>query len=385
MISTIVIIIIIIYLILIGSLIYGFDQVDEFKLQDLKPKTSFTVVIPFRNEAHNLSDLLDSIYKLNYPKSLYEILFIDDQSEDASVVVIEDFMTIHNDFDKLSQNKRIQYKTIENIKTSYAPKKDAITTAINIAKHEWVITTDADCILPKYWLDSFDELIQTHNPNCIAAPVNYISSNSFFNRFQTLDFLSLQGATIGGFGLKSPFLCNGANFGYRTSIFKSLNGFNGNDEIASGDDIFLLEKLKQLNLNKVDYLKTSKAIVHTKPVENIRLLIQQRLRWASKTSKNPNQFSKLIGIVIAIANLTCISLIPLLLFDKINPRIALAVFVIKFAIDFLLLFKTTRFFRQENILFSFISSSVIYPFFSIYIVILSLIKPYTWKGRTFKF
>jgi hypothetical protein len=36
-------------------------------------------------------------------------------------------------------------------------------------------------------------------------------------------------------------MCNGANLAY-TSTFRELNGFNDNDKIASGDDVFLLQK-----------------------------------------------------------------------------------------------------------------------------------------------
>ncbi|WP_412559822.1 glycosyltransferase family 2 protein [Winogradskyella sp. MIT101101] len=378
MIATIIIVIIIAYLIVIGSLTYGFDKVEEFQLQDLKPKTKFSIVIPFRNEAENLTKLLNSISKLNYPKDLFEVIFVDDESDDGSADIINNLLNT-KDFTRTDN-----IKIIQNNRVSNSPKKDAITSAIEIANNEWIITTDADCILPKYWLDTFDELIQTQQPNCIVAPVSYYGQTSFFNRFQTLDVLSLQGATIGGFGLQKPFLCNGANFAYRKSIFRELKGFEGNAKIASGDDIFLLEKLKKHNSKKISYLKNPKAIVHTQPVSSLKQLINQRLRWASKTSRNPNWFSKLLGLVVFLANLVCLSLVPLLVFNLISARMTVSLLVIKFGIDFLLLFKTARFFKQETLLLSFLFSSFLYPFFSVYIVVLSLFKPYLWKGRTFK-
>ncbi|BAO75944.1 glycosyltransferase family 2 protein [Winogradskyella sp. PG-2] len=380
--STLVITIIIIYLLGIGSMIYGFDKVDYFKIQDLKAKTKFSLVIPFRNEVENLPKLLTSISQLNYSKSLFEVILVDDESEDDSISVIKKSLGVKSSKKDVHRNDNI--KIIQNKRTSNSPKKDAITSAIVISKSDWIITTDADCVLPKYLLDVFDECIQTKNPNCIVAPVTYRNSNSFFNRFQILDILSLQGATIGGFGLKKPFLCNGANFAYRKSTFLNLNGFEGNLNIASGDDIFLLEKFIKEDIKKVSYLKSEKAIVATNPVNTGTELIQQRLRWASKTSRSTNAFSKIIGSIILLGNLASILLIPLVIFGYLTSKIAIALFVIKFSIDFLLLFKTSRFFKQETLLISYISSSIIYPFFSIYIVILSLFKSYEWKGRTFK-
>jgi len=377
--STIVITMIVIYLLLIGLLIYGFDKVEDFKVQDLKAKTKFSVVIPFRNEVKNLPKLLESISKLNYPNTLFEVILVDDDSEDESVDIIKDTVS-KRPFDSTQSN----VKVIENIRTSNSPKKDAITSAIEVSQFDWIITTDADCLLPKYWLDVFDECIQTKKPNCIVAPVTYHGANSFFNRFQILDILSLQGATIGGFGLRKPFLCNGANFGYRKSEFHNLNGFEGNDDIASGDDIFLLEKFTKYDAKKVHYLKSEKTIVTTKPVKSVSELIQQRLRWSSKTSRSNNLFTKCVGIVVFLGNLVSLGLIPLVILDLLDAKTAIALFVIKFSIDLLLLFKTSRFFKQETLLLSYIFSSIIYPFFSAYIVLLSLFNSYQWKGRTFK-
>ena len=379
MITFIFIITTLIYLFLIGSFIYGFDKVEVFKISDLKPKTKFSVIVPFRNETENLPKLLASILQLNYPKSMFEIILVDDDSEDGSVEVINNFLQ-----KRPLDCAKGDFRIIQNKRVTNSPKKDAINTAINIAQHDWIITTDADCTLPKYWLDTFDEFIQTNQPNCIVAPVSYSDSNSFLKRFQALDLLSLQGVTIGGFGIKLPFLSNGANLAYRKSTFQSVNGFNGNDDIASGDDIFLLEKLKKADSKKVLYLKSNQAIVSTKPVINLSALIQQRLRWASKTSHNPNWFSKLVGLIVFLGNLACIAMLPILFLGYLKPRLPIALVVIKFSIDFLLLFKTARFFKQENVLFSYVWSCMIYPFFSVYIAVLSLFKPYQWKGRTFK-
>lgn len=375
--STILISIIIIYLLLISALAFGFDKVKAFNLQDLPAKTKFSVIIPFRNEAEHLDHLIASISKLNYPKSMFEVILVDDDSEDDSVKHI-------NNFRSKKGSKGIAIQVIQNNRTSHSPKKDAISTAVNISKFDWIITTDADCVLPNYWLDAFDEFVQVNHPNCIVAPVTYHVKTSFFNRFQTLDILSLQGATVGGFGIKKPFMCNGANFAYQKSLFESLNGFEGNTSIASGDDIFLLEKFVKHNAKKVQYLKSPKAVVTTNPCPDFKHLIQQRVRWASKTSRYDNWFARLIGIFVFLGNLTYLTFIPLVLFNLLTLKIAISLFVIKFCIDFLLLFKTTRFFKQETLLGSYMFSSLLFPPFSVYVALLSLFKSYEWKGRTFK-
>ena len=293
------------YAILIVTLTIGFNKVDEFNEISKNNSTSFSVVIPFRNEAQNLPRLLASISKINYSNKLVEFILVDDASSDNSVQTINNFLsTIPTEISKHKNklNKHCLDGTnihiIKNNRASNSPKKDAITTAISIAKNNWILTTDADCILPENWLKSLDNFIQDKKPNMVVAPVNYKVENNFLAQFQLLDFMSMQGCTIGGFGIDFPFLCNGANFAYSREEFLNLNGFEGNNTIASGDDIFLFEKFMKKDKKNVHYIKSKEAIVTTFPVKSWSDLINQRTRWAAKTGNFSSLKVKLIGLLV---------------------------------------------------------------------------------------
>ena len=368
------------YLILIGCFVFGFDKIALFKLEDLPSKTTFSVIIPFRNEAEHLPGLLESVASLEYPNHLFEIIFVDDDSDDDSFEIIKKVL----DTSRLHRNTRTDISVIKNERKTNSPKKDAITTAVNHSKNKWIITTDADCMLPNYWLDSFDAYIQKTNAKCIAAPITYTHSSRFLDQFQLLDILSLQGATIGGFGINKPFLCNGANFGYEKTLFQELNGFEGNMDIASGDDIFLLEKVAKTHPEQLHYLKCKKAIVKTQPQPSWKALISQRIRWAAKTSAYNNWFGKFTGLIVLLMNALVFSTLFLALFDLFNFKIWGYILIIKFNIDFFLIYKAAYFFNQKAVLRRFIFGFIIYPFFSFYVASISLFKTYKWKGRTFK-
>ncbi len=368
------IIITISYLFLIGCFVFGFDKIKLFKLEDIPSKTTFSVIIPFRNEVENLPRLLESINALAYPNHLFEIIFVDDASDDNSADLIMGFLT----------DTRNDIKIIKNKRSTHAPKKDAITTAINHSKNKWIVTTDADCILPKYWLDSFDEWIQKTNAKCIAAPVTYKHTSNFLNQFQLLDILSLQGATVGGFGINKPFLCNGANFGYEKVLFQELNGFDGNTDIASGDDIFLLEKVTKTYPEQLHYLKCEKTVVKTQSQPSWNHLIAQRIRWTAKTSAYNNWFGKFTGGIVLLMNGIIISTLLLAIIGVFNFKIWLYILIIKFNIDFFLIYKSASFFNQKAVLRTFIFGFITYPFFSFYVAFSSLFRTYKWKGRTFK-
>jgi len=368
------IIILVFYSVLILMFVKGFDQIELFKPELKNPVINFSILIPFRNEAKNLSGLLESIALLQYPNNKFEILMINDDSTD-------EFKTVINDFKRLHSN--IELRLFENKRKSNSPKKDAIEIGITNTQFDWIITTDADCIIPKNWLFSFDGFIQKEVPKMVVAPISYKIKNRFLDKFQNLDILSLQGSTIGGFGIKKPFLCNGANLCYNKDAFIKVNGFEGNNNITSGDDIFLLEKMVQNYPDKVKYLKSQKAIIITKPEKNLRNLIHQRIRWASKTSNYSNIFGKLIGITVFTTNALLVLLLFLATFNKISWQHFGLFFLIKFNVDFILLYKTAVFFKQQDSLKVYLFSSILYPFFIVFIALTSVFKGYTWKDRKF--
>lgn len=368
------IIILAVYSILIIAFIVGFDRVEIFELTSDDPTTRFSIIIPFRNEAQNLNPLLVSFSKLNYPLSLFEIILVDDDSEDDSDNLIRTFI----------ENARIDIKIVKNIRKSDAPKKDAIETAIGQAKLDWIVTTDADCLVPENWLQTLDAFIQEYEPKCIVAPVNYTIEESFLDQFQLLDFLSLQASTIGGFGINKPFLCNGANLCYEKQAFLNVKGFRGNTHIASGDDIFLFEKMLDKYPGNIHFLRSNEAIVTTKPQSTFRQLFSQRIRWAAKSTAYTNNFAKFVGITVLLMNTLIVITSLLAIFNMFNWQLFLLLIFIKLTLDFVLIKKVSNFYKQPIPFFHYIVSGLLYPFFSMFVAIVSVRSNYSWKGRTFK-
>ncbi|TVZ55873.1 cellulose synthase/poly-beta-1,6-N-acetylglucosamine synthase-like glycosyltransferase [Lutibacter sp. Hel_I_33_5] len=372
------------YGLLILSLGFGFVKLKKNQLENKKSITQFSIIIPFRNESEKLPILLESISKLRYPKELFEIIFVDDDSTDDSVEIINCHLERSRevvDFDCAQPDIRI----IKNKRISKSPKKDAITTAIGQTKFDWIITTDADCILLENWLQSFDEFIIKNNPNMIVAPVNYKTKDNFLDSFQLLDFMSMQGSTIGGFGIQFPFMCNGANLCYKKELFKQLNGFDGNNHIASGDDVFLFEKFLEKDKNGVKFLKSKDAIVTTFPVNSWTDLIHQRVRWAAKTGNFKSGLVKFIGLLVLLINLSIVISFFGWIFQQVSYKIWLFLFASKFIIDLFLFLPTIKFYEHNKRFYKwYLLSSLCYPFFSILVIFKSVFSSYHWKGRSFK-
>ena len=362
-----------IYVVFILQLIIGFDKVKSFVKTDEKPKTKFSIIVPFRNEEKNLSKLLKSISNLNYPKDLFEIIMVDDFSTDASERVYIKWRM---------ENGLIETTLLENLRLSNSPKKDAISRAIPILKHEWVVTTDADCIVNKNWLLTLDNFIQKNNAEMVVGAVVYRTKNNWFHQFQQLDLLSLQGTTIGSFGIGKPFMCNGANFAYTKKLFNEIGGFGGNNKMASGDDVFLLQKALKNHADKVHYIKNTDTIIKTKPENDLYKLFMQRVRWASKTTGYSGYYSKSLAVVVLAMNLSLVIGLYLLISNSLNWKTLLIVFSVKYFVDYLLLLKTNQYLRRGKFIFPLVSS-LVYPFFCSLVGIYSLFGSFTWKGRSF--
>ena len=361
------------YVLLIAGLCIGFFRLkkestnfDNQVFSDTKIR--FSIVIPFIDEVRNLEALLATLNSLDYPDKLYEIILINDGSTDRSLEVIENFLAAH---------QRLELRILNNQRISGSPKKDALSVGIAQSKFEWIITTDADCRVPSNWLKHYNYKILREACTFVAGPVCfYEDQNQLLNAFQQLDFLSLQGATIGSFGLNRPFMCNGANLGFLKSAFLRLNGYAANNHIASGDDVFLMQQFLRVDAQSVGYLKTRHALVETAPQPDLKSLINQRKRWAAKASAYKSQFAVVVSVLVLLGNASAVAG---LFFAEIYYLL-----VLKVAVDFLLIWCTANLFAQKKPLKQFLWIALIYPFFTVYIAIVSQFGKFSWKGRDFR-
>ncbi len=371
---TLLLIIFIQYILLITLLLIGFESIAEIKTSNgSNPSHQFSIIVVFKNEAAHLNELLNSFKELNYPKNLFEVILIDDNSSDNSKSIVNEF---------IKQNNDLNISVFDNQNFSNAPKKDGIELGVQKAKNEWIITTDADCLVPKTWLLSFDQFLQK-NPELkmICAPVKYNDENTILNQFQNIEFLSYQATTIGTFGLKKPIMCNGANMAFSKKAFVKINGYTNVNHIASGDDVFLLEKMiRKYKTAAIGYLKSSEAIVITSAVHNLKQLINQRIRWGAKTSFSKNKYNKRIGLSVLLTNVTILILPILCIFEIISFKQTLLLFISKVLLDTLLVYKSAQFFKKKISIKTFIISCIVYPVFNSYCAVRGLSQPNSkWK------
>ena len=111
------------------------------------PSAKFSVIIPARNEENNIAALLDSLLAQNYPTELFEIIVVDDHSTDRTAAIVRQYKQV--------QLLRLQEDGINSF------KKKAIETGIGAVKNNWIVCTDADCVVNPGWLLTLSSFISS--------------------------------------------------------------------------------------------------------------------------------------------------------------------------------------------------------------------------------
>lgn len=358
---------------------FGLNKVFE---QDKNSKTNennirFSIVIPARNEALNIKACLDSILAQDYPTEFFEVIVIDDFSEDDTSFMVKAVGHDHANVHLLSLAD--YYKPGEM--NSF--KKKAIEKAVSKAKGDWIVTTDADCIVPIQWLSLYNAYIQQNLPDnklvFIAAPVMFIKESGVLNEFQVLDFLALQGITAAAVGAGKHSMSNGANLAFEKSAFIAVGGYQGVDQIASGDDMFLMHKMKVTLSNRIGYLFNPGAIVLTKAMGNWKDFIMQRIRWSSKARYYDDDSIFWVLLLVYLYNLSILILLVVGEYRSLLITIAFKTFFEMFFLE-----PVTQFYKMPGQLHYFPLYQPIHIVYTLVAGLFGQIKTYTWKGRRVK-
>jgi hypothetical protein len=226
------------------------------------------------------------------------------------------------------------------------------------------------------WLWSLVDVYSETRSDLIISPVIPERNNCLFDWFQQLEFLSLQAITAGTALAGRAVMCNGANIAFPLRIYRE-NSAKLRDEILSGDDIFLLQSIRRSG-GKIVWNGANDSAVRTAMATGVRQFLNQRARWLSKAGAYNDPYAILLSVVALFTN---ISLASLLLGSLAVPGIFLfwlAALLVKSVPDFTLLYRMARVYKKTDLLWWFIPSQVIYPFYVITVSAYSIFRRNRW-------
>ncbi|GAA4094067.1 glycosyltransferase [Mucilaginibacter panaciglaebae] len=330
-------------------------------------------MIAARNEEERIHLTIEDILAQDYPKELTEIIIVDDHSTDNTAKIIAGYA-----------NRGVKLLQLNEAEPLNSYKKKAIAKAIGMSTGELMVATDADCRMGPKWLSSVVGYYEAGQPVMISSPVIFFEEKSLFERLQTLEFSFLIGVGASFIGNKRAWTCNGANLAYRKDIFYEVGGFTGIDELASGDDELLLQKVTEHFPGKIGFLNYKDAVVYTHAKSNLKSFLQQRRRWASKSTKYKDKKVIAFAVMIWLFNMSMLISLLLSFFNQAFFQVFITQFVLKCFIEVVYLYPICSFFNRTRLLRLYL---VVAPLHVIYMAYLGLMGPsrkYQWKGRLVK-
>ncbi|MBM3914570.1 MAG: glycosyltransferase [Sphingomonadales bacterium] len=329
-----------------------------------------SVLVPARNEEDNIGALLTALQVQHYPADRLEIIVIDDHSEDQTAAIVKEFKEI--------TLLRLDVAGIN----SY--KKKALEEGVAKASGELIVCTDADCIPGPHWIEQLVACYRSTGAKFIAAPVALTYQQNGLGYLQALDFMVLQGITGAGLFSGKLLMANGANLAYPKAVFNEVNGYAGTDHIASGDDFFLLHKIADRYPNQIAYLKSKEALVTTAAQPTWSTFLQQRIRWASKsTHYKKGRLQQVLSLVWSY-NLLLLLLAIGGIFDSHSLLIFIGGWMMKTMVEWSFVSEVAGFFGQKALLKKFFWLQPLHMVYTVVAGALGLSGNYRWKGRTIR-
>ena len=362
-----------VYLTVLVYLIIGWARLKTPIRSGKQPATRVSVLIAARNEEERIDYTIRDILAQDYPKHLTEIIIVDDHSTDRTSEIITSYASSGVKLLQLNEDKPLN---------SY--KKKAIAEAIRSSAGELMVATDADCRMGPQWLSSVVDYYETKHPVMISSPVAYFEERSLFELLQTLEFSYLIGIGAAFIGNGRASTCNGANLAYRKDIFYEVGGFRGIDDLASGDDELLLQKIAEVYPGRIGFLKSRNAIVYTHAKHTVSEFLQQRRRWASKSTKYKDKKVVAMAVGIWLFNLSLLVNACLGFFDSYYFKLFLIQFALKYLFETSFLLPITSFFKRARLTALLILLSPIHIIYFVYVGLMGNTRKYSWKGRVVK-
>lgn len=359
----------IVYVYLIYRFYSGWKDIPEIIVPaNFTPDLSISVIIAARNEEENILECLQSILSCKYPGNLLQVILVNDHSEDETSILANSIKD-----DRLVVLEQVDGKS---------GKKQALDYAIKLCKGELVITTDADCTVRENWIRTVAYDYSINQYQIATAPVVFEEGNSMIEDYQVLDMSGMMAVTANGIASKKYYLANGANLSFLKSAFLRVDGYAGNEKLASGDDMFLIQKMAEKNMS-IGFVKSKEAVVTTASEKNISNLLRQRKRWATKSKAYSDSGLQWILVLIFLFQFSIlVNFFLSFIIDGTLIFIALFQLFIKCIMDYLFLNQMTRYFNRSENMRSFFGASLISIFIVLYSGLVSIVPgAYQWKGR----
>ncbi len=321
------------------QLFYYFNYYSKLSKHKDNPITAelppVSIIVCAKNEADNLTKNLPLLLNQDYPN--FEVVVVNDGSEDDTPNILAHFKAKHNNF---------YYTTIPHDNKFFHGKKLALTIGVKAAKHDRMVFTDADCFPQSTsWLKHI--VSAPLNDNVVLGYGPYKKEKGFINRLQRYDTFLIAVQYL-SFALKGKaYMAVGRNMAYSKKVFYSVEGFKRHSHILSGDDDLFIQEVA--SKNKVNICINPESHTISEARKTFSSWKNQKIRHLSTSALYKGSSKRIIGIEVFSRELFWCSAFISFFFSTFVFAIITLIFV-KLVIQLIFLGKIAKRFNQKNII-----------------------------------
>lgn len=224
----------------------------------MQPKYSF--IIATFNRLGEMQELCKSLIELDFDSALFELVVIDDGSKDGTKAF----------FQERSFDFPVQYTWQQN-KGPGAARNNGMS----IAKGEYFIFVDSDCILPPQYLTEVSAFLKENPVDAFGGPDTY--HDSFPPMIKAINYSMTSflgtGGTRGSKKNVTKYYPRSFNMGIRKEVFEKIGGMN---ELRHGQDMDYSSRIYE-NGFSVGFIEN--AFVYHKRRTSLRKFFKQIFNW----------------------------------------------------------------------------------------------------------
>ena len=351
------------YIYFIVFIILGLFKHQVLPVSSSRELPIVSVVIAARDEEKHLPDILRDLIRQEYPIEKLEVIIVNDRSSDSTSEILDD----------ASRNYHfIKAVNVENKSKDMTPKKYALQLGIEKAKGEIILLTDADCRLNQLWVSSMVYGVLERDSILIGFSKIASDTNTWFEHYQKIDFLSIIIANAGAAGWNRYWSGTGQNLAFYKNDFLLINGFNPVKDELSGDDMYLVQSISKI---KSAYLHIDpNSFVTTRSMPKIKDFINQRIRWSSNAKKSLQSIPEFFLFLMVIFSYNLHLMLSLFFGGS-----WVLMLVLKLFLEGLVLLLGGRLFNTSINMGGYLIWSLVQPFYIPIIGILGIRGKFSWK------
>ena len=236
------------------------------KVKDETYKPFVSVMIPAHNEESVISSTIARVFEMDYPN--FEVIVIDDRSEDNTASVIKD----------LENNYNGRLKTLIRSKDAFPGKSAVLNDALNLAKGEAILVFDADAQMDKDFLPNLVYELQPKDVGAVQArkvvknkDVNLLTKCQ--NNEMTID----TSCQVTRDAVKGAVELRGNGELIKRAALEDIGGWNN---YTITDD---LDMSTRLHIKGWDVRFCKDTVVYEEGIMYLMPLYRQRRRWLEGT------------------------------------------------------------------------------------------------------